>query len=108
MHSILTDRAGWSRWVADCRMSPLNPAAGITGTSIRQQMAGASCCYQEWGKDPIEMNPGDSIVIPANVKHWHGAAPDSCFSHLAMELPGTATGTIWEEPVDPADYETLK
>ena len=64
--------------------------------------------YQEWGKDPIEMNPGDSIVIPANAKHWHGAAPDSWFSHLAMELPGTETGTIWEDPVDPADYETLK
>nr|WP_285939728.1 hypothetical protein [Faecalibaculum rodentium] len=54
------------------------------------------------------MNPGDSIVIPANAKHWHGAAPDSWFSHLAMELPGTETGTIWEDPVDPADYETLK
>ena len=35
--------------------------------------------YQEWGKKPIEMKPGDVINIPANVKHWHGAAPDSWF-----------------------------
>ena len=40
--------------------------------------------YQEWGKKPIEMNPGDVINIPANVKHWHGAAPDSWFSHIAV------------------------
>lgn len=44
--------------------------------------------YQEWGKKAIEMLPGDVVNIPANVKHWHGAAPDSYFSHLAIEVPG--------------------
>ena len=33
--------------------------------------------YQEWGKDAVELNPGDVINIPAGVKHWHGAAKDS-------------------------------
>lgn len=45
--------------------------------------------YQEEGKEAIEMKPGDCINIPAEVKHWHGAAPDSWFSHLAVEVAGT-------------------
>ena len=40
--------------------------------------------YQEWGKDPVEILPGTIINIPAEVKHWHGAAADSWFSHIAM------------------------
>ncbi len=43
--------------------------------------------YQEWGKTAQEMKPGDVINIAPEVKHWHGAAPDSWFSHLAVELP---------------------
>ena len=38
--------------------------------------------YQEWGKDAVEMTPGIVIAIPAEVKHWHGAAKDSWFQHL--------------------------
>ena len=38
--------------------------------------------YQEWGKEARELHAGDIVNIPANVKHWHGAAPDSWFSHL--------------------------
>ena len=38
--------------------------------------------YQEWGKAPVEMTPGTVIAIPAEVKHWHGAAKDSWFQHL--------------------------
>ena len=64
--------------------------------------------YQEWGKAPIEMNPGDVIHIPANVKHWHGAAPDSWFSHLAFELEGEGTSNEWLEAVSEEDYSKLK
>ena len=64
--------------------------------------------YQEWGKKPIEMKPGDVINIPANVKHWHGAAPDSWFSHLAIEIEGTETSNEWLEPVNDAEYGKLK
>ena len=60
--------------------------------------------YQEWGKAPIEMLPGDVVNIPANVKHWHGAAADSWFSHLAMGVPGEDTSTEWLEAVADADY----
>ncbi len=56
--------------------------------------------YQEWGKDPVEMTPGTIIEIPAGVKHWHGAADDSWFSHLAIENPGVDTSNEWLEPVE--------
>ncbi len=55
--------------------------------------------YQEEGKEAVEMTPGKVINIPANVKHWHGAAPDSWFSHLAIEIPGDEGSTEWCEPV---------
>lgn len=64
--------------------------------------------YQEWGKEPIEIKEGDVIHIPANVKHWHGAAPDSWFSHLAVELEGEETSNVWLEPVDDESYNKLK
>lgn len=64
--------------------------------------------YQEWGKPAVEMNPGDCINIPPEVKHWHGAAPDSWFSHLAVEVPGTNTSNEWLEPVTDEEYNKLK
>ncbi len=64
--------------------------------------------YQEWGKDAIEMHPGDCINIPAGVKHWHGAAPDSWFSHLAIEVPGENGSNEWLEAVSDEEYGKLK
>lgn len=64
--------------------------------------------YQEEGKEAIEMKPGDCINIPAEVKHWHGAAPDSLFSHLAVEVPGEDTSNEWCEPVTDEVYGKLK
>ena len=59
--------------------------------------------YQEEGKDAVEMKPGDCINIPAEVKHWHGAAPDEWFSHLAIEVPGENSSNEWLEPVSDED-----
>ncbi len=64
--------------------------------------------YQEWGKPAVEMKPGDCINIPAEVKHWHGAAPDSWFSHLAVEVPGVDGSNEWLEPVTDEQYGMLK
>ena len=61
--------------------------------------------YQEWGKPAVRMKPGDTVNIPAGVKHWHGAAPDSWFQHLAVEVPGENGRNEWLEPVDAAAYE---
>ncbi len=60
--------------------------------------------YQEWGKEAVEMLPGDVVNIPEGVKHWHGAAPDSWFSHLAVEVPGENTSNEWLEPVSDVEY----
>ena len=64
--------------------------------------------YQEEGKEAVEMKPGDCINIPAEVKHWHGAAPDEWFSHLAIEVPGENSSNEWLEPVSDEEYRKLK
>ena len=64
--------------------------------------------YQEEGKEAVEMKPGDCINIPAEVKHWHGAAPTEWFSHLAVEVPGEETSNEWCEPVTDDVYSKLK
>lgn len=64
--------------------------------------------YQEWGKEAQKLHPGDVVNIPQGVKHWHGAAPDSWFQHLAIEVPGENPKNEWCEPVDEADYARLK
>ena len=64
--------------------------------------------YQEWGKDAQELHPGDVVVIPAGVKHWHGAAADSWFAHLAVEVPGEETVTEWCEAVSDEAYIELR
>lgn len=51
-----------------------------------------------------ELHPGDVVNIPAGVKHWHGASPDSWFSHLAVEVPGTETANEWLEAVSDGEY----
>ena len=61
--------------------------------------------YQEWGKPARELHMGDVVNIPAGVKHWHGAAKDSWFAHLAVEVPGEELRSEWLEPV--ADYDQL-
>ena len=64
--------------------------------------------YQEWGKEPQELHPSDVINIMPGVKHWHGAAPDSWFSHLAVEVPGENCRSRWCEPVSEEEYRKLK
>lgn len=63
--------------------------------------------YQEWGKEAVLMTPGDVVNIPAEVKHWHGAAKDSWFSHLAIEVPGESASNEWCEAVSDEEYNRL-
>ena len=64
--------------------------------------------YQEWGKEARELHPGDVVHIPSGVKHWHGAAPDEWFQHLAIEVPGEDCKNEWCEPVSDEAYGKLK
>jgi len=60
---------------------------------------------QEEGKPPLALYPGDTVLIPPDVRHWHGAAPGCLFAHLAMsELGEDGGGTQWLEKVSDADY----
>ncbi|GAB6884996.1 cupin [Streptococcus equinus ATCC 33317] len=63
--------------------------------------------YQEEGKEAVSLEPGKVIVIPANVKHWHGAKKDSWFSHISVEVPGENTSNTWLEAVSEVDYNAL-
>ena len=58
--------------------------------------------YQEEGKEPQSLEPGDNVEIKPGVKHWHGAKKNSWFSHLAFEIPGEGCSNEWLEPVE--DY----
>ena len=64
--------------------------------------------YQEWGKEPVEILPGTVIHIPAEVKHWHGAAADNWFSHLSVEVPGEETSNEWLEKVTDEEYAKIQ
>ena len=64
--------------------------------------------YQEWGKEPRELHPGDVVNIPAETKHWHGAAKDSWFTHIAVEVPSEGGSNEWLEAVSDEEYNKLK
>ena len=65
--------------------------------------------YQEWGKEPVEMTPGTVIAIPAEAKHWHGAAKDSWFQHLTYHKDvQEGASNEWLEPVTDEIYNQLK
>lgn len=64
--------------------------------------------YQEWGKQPQELKSGDVVNIPAEVKHWHGAAKDSWFTHIALAVPAEGASTEWLEAVSDEEYNKLK
>ena len=70
-------------------------------------VTGGKGWYQEWGKEAQRLLPGDVVVIPAGVKHWHGAAADSWFSHLAVEVAGEDASNEWLEAVTDEEYAKL-
>lgn len=63
--------------------------------------------YQEEGKPAVSLHEGSLVMIPAEVKHWHGAKKDSRFSHIAVEIPGEECRSEWCEPVSDEAYSKL-
>jgi quercetin dioxygenase-like cupin family protein len=60
-------------------------------------------CFK--GEPPRELHPGDTVNIPPDTMHWHGASPDRLFAHLAMSENGDqGQGTAWGEHVSDGDY----
>ncbi|GKT34600.1 cupin domain-containing protein [Aduncisulcus paluster] len=64
--------------------------------------------YQEEGKPPRLLKPGDVVEIPAGTNHWHGATKDSWFSHIAINVPAKDGTVEWKEPVTDEEYAKLK
>lgn len=77
------------------------------GGQVLIAVDGEGWCQIE-GEAPIKMTPGTIVEIPANKKHWHGAAKNSWFSHLAFEYPGEDTSNEWLEPVSDEEYASVE
>ena len=61
--------------------------------------------YQLEGEQVQEICVGDTVIIPPDVRHWHGAAPDQMMCHLALsESDDQGRSTTWQEAVSDADY----
>jgi quercetin dioxygenase-like cupin family protein len=74
---------------------PLGQVLIITAGTGRVQMEGG----------PIQVvHAGDVVIIPAHVKHWHGAAPDSSMSHIAIQDNLDGDAVDWLEPVTDQQY----
>ena len=65
---------------------------------------GGTGYYQERGKAARRLNPGDVVEIAPDIVHWHGAAPDSWFSHIAVECNPQTNRNSWYEAVSDRDY----
>jgi quercetin dioxygenase-like cupin family protein len=59
---------------------------------------------QEWGKPVQVIRPGDVVQCPPNVKHWHGAAPTTAMSHLAVTGSWHGRNVNWMEKVSDEQY----
>lgn len=70
-------------------------------------VTGGEGWYQAWGDVPQKLRPGDVVNIPPEVKHWHGAAKDSWFSHLAVEIQTDGATNEWLEAVSEEEYNKL-
>ena len=81
----------WHRHHGSCQV-----LAGVSGKGY----------YQIWGEAPKELLPGQSVTIPENVKHWHGAQHEHWFQHLSIMKEGASTE--WLEPVNPSEYAKLR
>jgi quercetin dioxygenase-like cupin family protein len=59
---------------------------------------------QEWGKPVQVIRPGDVVWCPPGVKHWHGAAPGTAMTHLAVTGTVDGKNVTWMEKVTDEQY----
>ena len=96
-------------FVGKSYLAPLTGADAGVGVSNVTFEPG---CRNHWhvhhaGRPARELEPGDVVSIPPETKHWHGAAPDSWFSHVAIAVPAEGASNEWLEPVSDEDYAAL-
>lgn len=61
---------------------------------------------QLWGFPVEEIRPGDVVSIPPGEKHWHGAAPSTAMSHIAIQEYLDGNAADWMEKVNDEQYQT--
>lgn len=105
LQRLMTDSENFDVVVSDVIFDPSarNSWHSHPGGQILIATSGKGC-YQEKGKPIQVLNPGDVVAIPANVIHWHGAMPDSKFSHIAINTKVHLGATQWYEPVNGEEY----
>ena len=64
--------------------------------------------YQEKGKPAQIIRKGDVVKIPPDMEHWHGAAPDSGLTHIAISLSTDKGGAVWSVPVTDEEYNSIE
>lgn len=89
-----------------CRNNWHRHNATSGGGQILLAVAGSGW-FQAEGQEPVSLEPGSVVEIPAGQKHWHGAKADSWFSHVAIAVPGENTSNEWLEPVTDEEYGAL-
>ena len=82
-----------------------NSGHSHTGGQILIATSGIGC-YQERGKAARRLFPGDIVEIASGVEHWHGAAPDSWFAHIAISCNPSINKPTWLQPVTDEEYAT--
>ena len=70
-------------------------------------VTGGAGWYQEEGKEPRPLRPGDVVRVPAEIKHWHGAAKDSWMSHLLVPIAVPGASNAFLEAVEDKAYDAL-
>lgn len=60
---------------------------------------------QKWGEEIVEMNQGDIVWIPPDVKHWHGATPETAMTHIAIAEKVNGSPVEWMEKVSAEQYK---
>jgi quercetin dioxygenase-like cupin family protein len=66
----------------------------------------AGCgCVCRWGGPVEEINPGDVVQFAPNEKHWHGAAPTTAVTHIAIQEYLDGQAVQWLEHVSDEQYE---
>ena len=62
---------------------------------------------QKKGEPVQALLPGDVVTISANEEHWHGATPDSLFTHIAIQLISDGKDIMWMGPVADEEYNSF-
>lgn len=60
---------------------------------------------QQWGQPIQQIKPGDVVIIPAGIKHWHGAAPSTAMTHMAIQETVDGKVAEWMEKVSDEQYK---